>query len=627
MKTLRLALASVALCLVVQPSDAQNLANYSSEGLEREMTMTAEARLSVMVPMRDGVRLSTNIFMPKGAQGRLPVILWKTPYNEHKLRGSTQRYAIEAVRRGYVFIVQSERGRYLSEGKYEILGKPQTDGYDTLSWISEQDWSNGKVGTLGCSSSAEWQLALAALDHPAHAAMVPMAAGAGIGKVGRFQEQGNWYTGGVPRNLFFVWLYGVDNPLRAELPTGLDEKTRAHIARYNDLSASKPRVDWNKHIRHLPVDKMLSDLGEPAGTFETLIGRTPADPAWRAGGLYHDDMGWGVPALWFNSWYDVSIGPNLELFNHARTVGTDREASENQYVVIAPEVHCAFARLGSNAVVGERDMGDTSFDVTGTIFGWFDRWLKGDSSKFPISTPHVQYFVMGENKWKSDAQWPPKEAKPVRFYLRSGGQANSLYGDGRLDRTAPGAERPDRFRYDPMNPVPTVGGGDCCNGGIVVPGAFDQRGVEARNDVLVYTSEPLKEPLEVSGFVETVLRVSSNARDTDFAVKLVDVAPDGTAWIIGDTILRARYRDGFDRPTPMERGKTYTLKPSPIATSIRFGAGHRIRVEVTSSNFPKFVRNLNTGGINETEDRGVVADNSVHHDANNLSYIELPVVG
>ena len=174
----------------IPPAFAQDLSKYSPEALERELATTADARIAVMVPMRDGVRLSTNIYTPKGASGRLPVILWKTPYNEHKPRGSSLRYAIEATRRGYVFIVQSERGRYFSEGKWEILGHPQTDGYDTLSWIAGQGWSNGKVGTLGCSSSAEWQLALAAQNHPAHAAMVPMASGAGIGKVGRFQEQG-----------------------------------------------------------------------------------------------------------------------------------------------------------------------------------------------------------------------------------------------------------------------------------------------------------------------------------------------------------------------------------------------------------------------------------------------------
>lgn len=607
----------------------QDYAKYSPAALDEELARTTVSRLGVMVPMRDGVALSTDIYTPKNARGRLPTILWKTPYNEHKLKGGTLRYVLESVKRGYTFIVQNERGRYFSQGNWEILGRPQTDGYDTLSWIAAQPWSNGKVGTLGCSSSAEWQLALAGMNHPAHAAMVPMASGAGIGKVGRFQEQGNWYTGGVPRNLFFVWLYGVDNPLRAELPSAAltDEKLRARIEAYNDLDATKPKVDWNKQIRHLPVDQMLASLGEPPATFEQFIRRTPADPAWKQGGLYHEGMGWGVPALWFNSWYDVSIGPNLALFNAARAAGTDKEASANQYAVVAPVPHCQYAKLGPNTVVGERDMGDTSFDVDGAIYSWFDRWLKGDNKAFAAATPHVRYYLMGANRWESAAQWPPQNARPMRLYLRSNGAANTLNGDGRLVAEAPPAsEAPDRYRYDPMNPVQTVGGGDCCNGGIVVPGAFDQRPVEARGDVLVYTSEPLAKAVDVVGFVDAVLKVSSSAKDTDFAVKLVDVAPDGTAWIIGDTIFRARYRDGYDKPTPMTPGEVYTIRPTPITTANRFDVGHRIRVEVTSSNFPKFVRNLNTGGPNESEKTGVVADNVIHHAGQAQSYIELPVL-
>lgn len=606
---------------------AQDLSRYSEEGLQKELASIADAETAVLVPMRDGIGLSTNIYRPKNATGDVPTILWKTPYNDHNPRGGTIRYVIEAVRRGYAFIVQNERGRYFSQGKYEILGYPQTDGYDTLSWIADQPWSNGKVGTLGCSSSAEWQLALAAMNHPAHAAMVPMAAGAGIGKVGRFWEQGNFYTGGVPRTLFAVWMYGVDNPLRAELPADLTGVMRARVAGYNDLDATKPRVDWKKYIWHLPYAELLSSLDEPPGTFEQLIARDPGDKAWTTGGLYDDSMGWGVPALWFNSWYDVSIGPNLELFNHARSVDTDREASANQFVVVGPNPHCQFARLGKNYKVGDREMGDASFPVDAQVFAFFDRWLKGSKAAFPASTPHVRYFTMGLNKWQSDAQWPPKAAKPARMYLRSGGDANSMFGDGVLSFEAPSGDEPaDVYRYDPANPVQTIGGGDCCNGGIVIPGAFDQRPISSRNDVLVYTSEPLEEPLEVSGFVDAVLNVSSSARDTDFAVKLVDVAPDGTAWIIGDTMLRARYRDSYTDPALMEPGKVYTLKPTPIATSIQFGKGHRIRVEVTSSNFPKFARNLNTGGPNETESEAVVADNSVHHSAQAPSYIELPVV-
>ena len=625
----KLVVTALVAAYVPQALAFQDYTKYSPAALDTELAKTTVSRLGVMVPMRDGVALSTDIYTPKNAKGKLPTILWKTPYNEHKLKGGTLRYVLESVKRGYTFIVQNERGRYFSQGKWEILGKPQTDGYDTLTWIAQQSWSNGKVGTLGCSSSAEWQLALAGMNHPAHAAMVPMASGAGIGKVGRFQEQGNWYTGGVPRNLFFVWLYGVDNPLRAELPSAAltDEKLRAYVEAYNDLDATKPKVDWNKQIKHLPVDRMLTDLGEPPATFEQFIKRTPADPAWQQGGLYHEGMGWGVPALWFNSWYDVSIGPNLELFNAARAANTDKQASANQYAVVAPVAHCQYAKLGPDTVVGERNMGDTSFDVDGAIYGWFDRWLKGDSKAFAASTPHVRYYLMGANRWETAAQWPPQNAKPMRLYLRSNGAANTLNGDGRLVAEAPPAnEAPDRYRYDPMNPVQTIGGGDCCNGGIVVPGAFDQRPVEARGDVLVYTSEPLTKPVDVVGFVDAVLKVSSSAKDTDFAVKLVDVAPDGTAWILGDTIFRARYRDGYDKPAMMTPGEVVTIHPTPMTTANRFDVGHRIRVEITSSNFPKFVRNLNTGGPNESEKTGVVADNVIHHAGQAQSYIELPVL-
>ena len=250
-----------AVLTMVGAASAQDLSRYSDDGVRAELAQLADVDIATLVPMRDGKGLSTSIYRPKGAKGKLPTVLLKTPYNEHGARGGSTRYALDAVRRGYAFIIQNERGRYFSQGKYEILGFPQTDGYDTLSWIAKQPWSNGKVGTLGCSSSAEWQLALAALNHPAHAAMVPMAAGAGIGKVGPFWEQGNFYTGGVPRTLFAIWMYGVDNPLRAQLPQDLTGPMRARIAQYNDLDTRKPDVEWKKHIWHLPYASLLSSLG------------------------------------------------------------------------------------------------------------------------------------------------------------------------------------------------------------------------------------------------------------------------------------------------------------------------------------------------------------------------------
>lgn len=614
----------LATASLVLPGIAQ--AKWSNEYLSNQLGELAIVEKHRLVPMRDGIGLSTDIYRPKGAKGPLPTIFMRTPYNMEKPFEDEMLYTIEGLKRGYAIVFQNERGRYFSEGKFEILGHPQTDGYDALSWIAKQPWSNGKVGTVGCSSSAEWQLALAAMNHPAHAAMIPMAAGAGIGKVGRFYEQGNLFTGGVQRSLFTVWIYETDNPLRAQLPSGLPAETRARIADYNDLDAAKPPVDWPQQIRHLPVAETLSDLGEPKGTFERLTKRTPASPEWSQGGLYQETTGWGVPALWFNSWYDVSIGPNMELFNHIRTTSPDAEARDNQYAVIGPNAHCEFDKLSSDTVVGERSMGDARFDVTAEVFGWFDRWLKGEKAAYKADTPHVRYYAMGENRWKASAKWPPADAKPLRLYLDSAGKANSLYGDGVLLEQAPAGDSRDSFVYDPLNPVDTLGGGDCCNGGLIKAGASDQRKLEARQDVLVYSTPPLPAKMEVSGFVNAVLNVSSSAKDTDFAVKLVDVAPDGTAYIIGDTILRARYREGYDRPVFMQPGGIYTLRPTPITTSIVFGKGHRIRIEVTSSNFPKFYRNLNTGGDNVTETTAIVATNTVHHSRDHPSYIELPVV-
>jgi putative CocE/NonD family hydrolase len=606
--------------------EAQDYRQWDEDKLREELGRLADATRKINVPMRDGVHLSTDVYLPKGPYDGVPTVFWRTPYNYNTLSGTRLTLAVESVSRGYAFVIQNERGRYFSEGEFEILGNPRTDGYDALTWIAEQDWSNERVATMGCSSSAEWQLGLAAMDHPAHAAMIPMASGAGIGQVGEFHEQGNWYRGGVQRTLFYPWLYGVDNPLRAQIPKGLDRETREQISTYNDLDTKKAEVDWKKQIAHLPIQDMLLNLGEPPGTFDDLIQRKPGDKRWNEGGLYHDDEGWGVPAFWFNSWYDVSIGPNMTLYNHVRENGNDEEVRNNQFAMIAPVEHCKFWDLEKETIVGERNMGDARFDVTGEIYDFFDRFVAGEGDAMPSDTPRVRYYTMGANRWRDADDWPPENTEEVRLYLVSNGNANSLYGDGRLSFEPPESVSTDSFNYDPMNPVQTIGGGDCCNGGTVVPGAFDQRSIEARADVLVFTSAPLEKPLEISGFVDAVLSVSSNARDTDFTVKLVDVLPDGTAYIIDDTILRARYRDGYDKEVFMKAGEVYEIDFTPMTTSIEFQKGHRIRVEVSSSSFPKYVRNLNTGGNNADESEGVVATNTLHHSPNEHSYLVLPIV-
>jgi putative CocE/NonD family hydrolase len=399
------------------------------------------------------------------------------------------------------------------------------------------------------------------------------------------------------------------------------------LSKYFDLAAEIPEVDWSKQLWHLPLIDIVNDLGGPKSCFEEMIQRKPDDPAWYKGGLYHDDMDFGAPALWMISWFDISSSPNLALVDYVRRNAKDPEVAKNQFVVIAPVNHCAFARATEDTVVGERHLGDARFDYDGLIYDWFDHWLKGKDNDVLKKTPKVQYYTMGLNKWQSSDTWPPAEAEIVPWYLTSQGNANSVFGDGGLSTKAPDSkDNPDGFTYDPRYPVPMYGGGFCCLGPKYQSGSFDQRQMEARHDILVFSSGPLKEGVEVSGPVEITLYVSSDVRDTDFTVKLVDVYPDGRAYNLDDTIQRARYREGYDKEVFMEKGKVVKLPVSSMSTSNYFGPRHRIRIEVSSSNFPRYARNLNTGGNNYDETEGVVAHNKVHHSKQYPSQIRLLVV-
>jgi putative CocE/NonD family hydrolase len=408
------------------------------------------------------------------------------------------------------------------------------------------------------------------------------------------------------------------------------------LSRYFDLAPEMPRVDWTEALKHLPVMDILRNVDGPEGIFADpapvatggrMIQRAPNDPAWYKGGLYHDDEPFGVPSLWFMSWYDVSISPNLALFNHVRQNAEDPEVASNQFAFVAPVTHCAYTRATEQTIVGERDVGDARFDYDALVYGWFDRWLKEQPSAVTDTMPQVRYYTMGSNEWQTSSSWPPEGTEMVTYYLGSGGNANTLWGDGRLTLAQPGADdAPDSFTYDPMDPVPSHGGNVCCIGGAIRAGAFDQQEMESREDILVYTSDPLEAGVEVSGPIEITLFVSSDARDTDFTVKLLDVYPDGRAFNLDETIQRARYREGYDRQVFMEEGRVYELEVSPMSTSNYFAEGHRIRIEVSSSNFPRFTRNLNTGGANYDETEGVVAHNRVHHSRSYPSRITLPIV-
>ena len=645
MDILRRPLLTVVLLVAAPLAHAQPAALSATErqkriDTEKELQSLAIVERKLMVPMRDGVRLATDVYRPRNASGPVPIVFVRTPYNFNfwDVRNGVpadMTRPLEAVKRGYALVLQNERGHFFSEGHYDILGAPVSDGTDMLDWLKKQPWSNGKVGTTGCSSTAEYQMAIAAQGHPAYAAMNVQGFGAGVGRVAPYFEQGNWYRGGATQMLFIAWLYGEQNQVRPMFPRDTPQEDLIRASKAFDLAQQLPPVQWEKALWHLPVQDILKAVDAPRGIFADatpgttagrMVQRAPNDPAWYKGGLWHDDMKLDVPGLWFMSWYDVSIGPNLAMYNHVRKNAKGGTA-EQQWAVIAPVAHCAYTRATADTVVGERSMGDARLDYDEIVYGFFDRFLKGDTQTRLDKLPRVTYFTMGTNVWKSSDSWPPSGAAPRTFYLSSGGRANSLSGDGVLALAAPDADRSDSFSYDPMNPVLSWGGNVCCTGNAITAGAFDQRRSEARGDVLVYSSEPFTKDTELSGPIVPTLYVSSDARDTDFTVKVLDVAPDGTAWNLDESIQRMRWRDGYDKPPVfMQPGQVYQATFQPLTTSNTFKAGHRLRIEVSSSNFPRFDRNLNTGGNNYDEAVGKVARNVVHHSKRYPSSLSVTLV-
>ena len=476
---------------------------------------------------------------------------------------------------------------------------------------------------------------MAAQGNPAYAAMIPQGFGAGVGRVGPYYEQGNWYRGGAVQMLFIAWLYGEQNEVRPMFPPNTSQEDLIRVSKAFDLSQQLPPVDWSQALRHLPENDIMKAVDGPHGIFAdkmpvdtggAMIERAPNDPAWYKGGLWHDNMKVNVPGFWFMSWYDVSVGPNLAAYNQVRKSARP-EIANQQYAVIAPTLHCSYKRATENTMIGERSVGDARLNYDELTYAWFDYFLKGENNHILETMPKVRYYTMGLNKWQTSDTWPPRGAQPVSFFLSSMGKANTLDGDGALTEAAPTADSPDKFDYDPMNPVPSYGGNVCCTGNAVQGGAFDQRKMEARPDILVYSTEPLKQGMELSGPIEVTLYVSSDAKDTDFTVKLIDVYPDGRAYNLDETIQRLRYRNGYDKPLAwMEPGKVYKVTLQPMNTSNYFEAGHRIRLEVSSSNFPRFDRNLNTGGRNYDESKGVIAHNAVHHSRQYPSEVKITVV-
>jgi predicted acyl esterase len=548
------------------------------------------AEPGIMIEMRDGAKLATDLYFPEGATGKLPAVLLRTIYVKEREFGSYPLFA-ELIRRGYVVAIQDTRGR-AEPGTSDVRPSvgDRNDAYDTVSWLTNQPWSNQKVGSAGCSSPGEAQLLLAATRHPHHVTAIPQSSASGYNIRGRPWAS---FDGGV-----------------FEL---------AQTAGW--FSGDPSRIDFAT----LPIIDVLKKAGLPPSEYENFASSNPDGEYFRSLEWIRPGDQLDLPMLFFDSWYDFGPAETLELFNVLRAESASALARENQFVIIAPVTHCGYRDLTEDTVVGERELGDARLDVMDLRLRWYDYWLKGIDNGI-TDMPRVQYYVMGRNAWQSANAWPVPGTRFEKLYLHSNGKANSRNGDGTLSIKPPAVATSDTFIYDPGSPVPSLGGHTCCTGTDTESGGYDQSEIELRDDVLVYTSAVLDEGIEVTGPLEVILQVSSSAADTDFTAKLVDVYPDGRAFNVEEGALRLRYREGFDKNLRMRPDETYRIRLDLHVTSNYFGPGHRIRLEVSSSNFPRWDRNLNTGGNNYDEAEYVSAENTVHHSKDRPSYILLPIV-
>ena len=560
-------------------------------------------RCNLMVPMRDGVRLSTDLYLPD-APGPFPVILIRTPYNNN--REPDVQDAVYFAERGYAVAIQDVRGRGDSEGEWSPFLHEVEDGYDAQEWAGKQPWSTGKVGTSGGSYVGLTQWLPAPLRNPHLAALAP--------RVGFSNLYHNWvYTGGAFQ-LGFNLRWG---PIQMH--------TRTNRTQYlwlpEELHLS--RLYW-----HLPLITGDEAAGRPCEFYREWIRHPSYDAYWEQLGnleARHGEI--DVPAYGFGGWYDVFLQSTLNNFMGVTSRGYSVKARRGQKILIGPWIHCLGDR-GTSRKTGDIDFGTASLiDLRAEELRWFDYWLKGMENGIQ-DEPRVKVFVMGVNRWREAETWPIPGARETRYYLHSGGKANSLFGDGVLDQTAPGSEPADAYVYDPRDPVPTLGGSTCCGEDVTpIPmGPRDQRPAEWRPDVLVYTTAPLDADLEVTGAVSVTLYAASDAPDTDFTAKLVDVFPTGYAMNVAQGIIRARYRDSWERPALLEPGRVYQYTIDLWSTSNCFLRGHRIRVEISSSNFPQFDRNPNTGHPFGLDAELRTARQTVFHDADHPSHILLPII-
>lgn len=575
--------------------------------------MDIKVERNVAIPMRDGTILRADIFRPE-PEGDYPVLLTRTPYN--KSMGNLAYGWLQPIRpasEGYVVVVQDVRGRFESDGKFHPFHQEIDDGFDTVEWCARQPWSNGRVGMYGISYLGATQWLAAASQAPNLQCIFP-------GLTASDYYDGWSYRGGAFELGFnLTW---------AALLLGLPEVPRLGLspAETGAVMGGLAPVAANPFgaLNHLPIGE-AAPFANPkvASYYREWLKHPTRDAYWQPVTIEAAHPRIHTPAFNLGGWYDLFIRGTLRNYSGMRANGASEVARSGQKLIVGPWSHGATLTAG----VGSRVFGASSQVLLEDLhMRWFDKWLK-DRDTGIDSEPPVRVFTMGVNRWDTYASWPPPEAQFTKYYLHSNGRAATMYGDGALTTEAPGDERPDHIVYDPLNPAPTVGGALFPYPLEVPPGPFDQTKVEQRADVLCYTTPPLDRDVQVTGPIEVTLWVTSTAPDTDFTAKLVDVFPDGTAFNLTDGIIRARYRDGFEAARMLEPGTPAQVTIDLAGTSNVFEKGHRIRLEVSSSNFPRFDRNTNTGAQNIATDHEVrVATNTVLHDDAHPSFITLPVV-
>jgi len=557
----------------------------------------------VPAKMRDGATLRADIYRPD-ADGEFPVLLQRTPYNK---TGWSMNFAYLAAARGYVVVIQDVRGRYTSEGVWYPFIHEAEDGYDTVEWAAALPYSDGRVGMFSGSYVGATQM-LAATAHPPHlAGICPVVTASNYHdgwtyQGGAFEQWfGESWTSGLAQDTLNRSVQKSSNARLGEdtLPLStypLFNLTSPGVVNASTLSLAPYFLDWLAHPSYDDYWKRLNNENH-----------------------YADIR---VPALHIAAWYDIFLGGSLRNYAGLKAGAATEEARKGQRLLVTIGGHA-----GGGRKIGDLDFGPEAakYDENDAILRWYDFLFKGVQNEFASGKP-VTIFVMGLNQWRQEDDWPLARAKTTKYFLHSQGAANSSRGSGSLSTSAPASEPADKFTYDPGKPVPTIGGPLCCDPTHLAPGPKDQRTLEERDDVLVYSTPPLEHDLEVTGPVRLEFFASSSAVDTDFTAKLVDVYPDGAAINIAEGILRAKYRDSQETPTLLTPSKVYALAIDLWATSNVFHAGHRIRLEVSSSNFPRFDRNLNTGESAATSAKWASATNTIRHDAAHPSALLLPVV-